>query len=601
MRFFRKLGLSAFALWLAFLTMFCPAFYSQNEVKASFTMTPYYMNDFTLNGVIVSAALAKEMIYTIFYQRGGSIISSGDYNGDYLLKFSLSNYTDSDTGLPYYQIYANILTVSAPWGIYDNYKNIAWYTFPGNRTCSYSSTYDSRKAKVEFVYNWSSYCSSNNSFSVNADTERLSDGTWVYTGSFGLTGSVYHDRDPEKTGDYSWSFNTSNVQNRTLSRAQLKKWAYEEDLITDEKQYCSYKISPSVLTDSDKQILQSYDSDIGSTIYNQVTALLSITNNSIYNLINGLNKIQKSITGTSAYSDSALAVLNKLMGASNASGEGYYKDDNGVIHSYGGGVTRGGGAGRDGGTETVGNHQVQRCYDVDTGTYQPTGDIKINNTTSKPYEFTIENIYYITENYYINNNYEIIEGFTPDEDKPPATGTDTDIPPIVNPGDDWPEDTPGWIEFLGNLISGLLQGLGDAIGGLGSAIGGIANALGNIISSLITALTDLFKTLFVPSSEFLSNSFTGIKDNFESKFPFLDQADEAENSIIGTIQDADSSAPSYDMELPEILGGGSVQVFDFSFYDQYRDLVNGGILFFAWSTFIMRLPRKLSKAIGGVN
>lgn len=257
----------------------------------------------------------------------------------------------------------------------------------------------------------------------------------------------------------------------------------------------------------------------------------------------------------------------------------------------GGGASRGGGAGRDvdengktkpvitdedtyGETDEkpVDKKYYRVCYDKDTSTWQPHGTIQIVNNTI------------------INNTYIVTDGT-----EEPATGSD------IPPSDDWPADTPSWIEFLGNLISGLLQGLGDAIGGLGSAIGGIANALGNVISSLIEALTDLFKSLFVPSGEFLQNSFTGIKDNFELKFPFLDQANEAENSIIGTIQGADSTAPTYEVTLPDVLGGGTVQMFDFSFFEQYRDLIHGGILFFAWATFIMRLPHKLSKAIGGLN
>lgn len=261
-------------------------------------------------------------------------------------------------------------------------------------------------------------------------------------------------------------------------------------------------------------------------------------------------------------------------------------------HEFGGGATRGGGAGRDvdenGKTkpvitdeDTFGDEDKEPdkkyyrvCYDKDTSTWQPHGTIQIVNNTI------------------INNTYIVTDGT-----EEPATGSD------VSPGDEWPEDTPGWIEFLGNLISGLLQGLGDAIGGLGSAIGGIASALGNLVSTLINALMDLIKMLFIPSDNFMSDKLTSMSDTVKTKIPVFNQIEEMEHSIVGMLNGVSAlnsegnGAPSYVMQLPEWLGSGEFELFDFQFFEQYRTLFHAIISFCAWSLYLMRVPDRLANAI----
>lgn len=261
-------------------------------------------------------------------------------------------------------------------------------------------------------------------------------------------------------------------------------------------------------------------------------------------------------------------------------------------HEFGGGATRGGGAGRDidenGKTkpvitdeDTFGDEDKEPdkkyyrvCYDKDTSTWQPHGTIQIVNNTI------------------INNTYIVTDGTVE-----PATGSD------IPPSDDWPEDTPGWIEFLGNLISGLLQGLGDAIGGLGSAIGGIASALGNLVSTLINALMDLIKMLFIPSDNFMSDKLTSMSDTVKTKIPVFNQIEEMEHSIVGMLNGVSAlnsegnGAPSYVMQLPEWLGSGEFELFDFQFFEQYRTLFHAIISFCAWSLYLMRVPDRLANAI----
>lgn len=574
MRFFRKLGLSAFALWLAFLVVLNPIIHAQLEIKAleidvanwpthhtgTCNVSNYFIDCDLLNSLpqqLLSTLTSKypnidKLPWVATISFSGSSLDGGRFDADISLVVSLKNEN--------FYIYFNPVSNTS-----DHLKG-RFYSLEGSFyqfSANYRYYQSGDKANTGLFYRIDKPSNSVTSFSIN-----------MY-GNY-ATGSKHYGNEGVSVL-YGTGFS-----------------------IIAQPEYCTYSVPRETIKQSDIVALQEYDKKNGTSLASKAEQLST----SVFDKYSAFTSIFVPLV-QELQKDSELSDLsNRLTG--NSSNSGWYKDDNGKLHSYGGGVSRGGGAGRDYTGGSSSEHVPKACFDSEQITFLPVGDVSVTPNFSNPSQSTTENIYYVTNEYYVTNNYEIIEKVE-SEDKPPATDTDTpgtgsDIPPIVNPGDDWPEDTPGWIEFLGNLISGLLQGLGDAIGGLGSAIGGIASALGDIISSLITALTDLFKTLFVPSSEFLSNSFTGIKDNFESKFPFLDQADEAENSIIGTIQGAaDDTAPSYELELPEILGGGSVQLFDFSFYDQYRDLVNGGILFFAWSTFIMHLPRKLSKAIGGVN
>lgn len=267
-----------------------------------------------------------------------------------------------------------------------------------------------------------------------------------------------------------------------------------------------------------------------------------------------------------------------------------------IGHEFGGGVTRGGGAGRDvdenGKTkpvitddDTYGSDDERPsdkkyyrvCYDKDTSSWQPHGTIQIVNNTI------------------INNTYIITDGT-----EEPAT--DTDIPPATGSDSDWPEDTPSWIEFLGNLIGGLLRGLGDAIGGLGDAIGGIANALGNIISSLIDALTGLIKMLFIPSDNFMSDKLTSMNETVNQKLPVVGQVGMITSSVVSMMTGSGSSptssgAPSYIMQLPSWLGSGEFELFDFQFFDQHRTLFHAIISFSAWSLYLLRVPYKISNAM----
>lgn len=570
MKFFRKLGLSAFAMFLALVTVLNPFVQSQITVKALTIDVANWPSHHTGTCNISNYFIDCDLLNSLPQQLLSTL--TNDYpNIDKLpwvatISFSGSS---SDGGIFYADIKLAVNLKSDNFNIY--FKPVS------DTSNSLKGTFNSLIGS--YYYFTAQY-------------------RYYQSGDKANTGLFYRINKPSMSYQ-SISINmygnsaTSSAHYGNEGVSALYGTGYS---IIAEPEYCTYSVPRESLKQSDIVALQDYDKKNGTSLASKAEQLST----SVFDKFSAFTALfvplVKELQSQSELND----IASRLTGST--SNNSWYKDDNGRIHSFGGGVSRGGGAGRDytgGGNDT---HTPTACFDQEQVTFLPVGDVVLTPNFTTPSQSTTENIYYVTNEYYITNNYEIIDKV----EKDPATdtdtpSTDTDIPPDVKPGDEWPADTPDWIEFLGNLISGLLSGLGDAIAGLGSAIGGIANALGNVISSLIEALTDLFKSLFVPSGEFLQNSFAGIKDNFESKFPFLDQADEAENSIIGTIQGADSSAPNYEMEIPDILGGGSVQVFDFSFYEQYRDLVNGGILFFAWSTFIMRLPHKLSKAIGGVN
>lgn len=572
MSFFRKCFLPLFAVWLAFIVVLNPYIQSQMVVKAltidvanwpshhtgTCNISNYFIDCDLLNSLPqqLLSTLTNDYpnidklpwVATISFS--GSSLDGGRFDADIKLAVNLKN--DN------FNIYFNPVS-DASNSLIGSFKSLvgSFYYF----TAQYRYYQSGDKANTGLFYRINKPSNSYTTISLN-----------MYGNS--ATSSAHYGNEGV-SALYGTGFS-----------------------IIAQPEYCTYSVPRESLKQSDIVALQDYDKKNGTSLASKAEQLST----SVFDKFSAFTALfvplVKELQSQSELND----IASRLTGST--SNNSWYKDDNGRIHSFGGGVSRGGGAGRDytgGGNDT---HTPTACFDQEQVTFLPVGDVAVTPNFTTPSQSTTENIYYVTNEYYITYNYEIIDKV----EKDPATdtdtpSTDTDIPPDVKPGDEWPADTPSWIEFLGNLISGLLQGLGDAIAGLGSAIGGIANALANLVSTLINALMDLIKMLFVPSDNFMSDKLTSMSDTVKTKLPVLSQVGEINNSVVGMLQgvstlDANGNgAPSYVMQLPSWLGSGEFELFDFRFYEQYRSTFHAIISFCAWSLYLMRVPHKLANAI----
>lgn len=131
------------------------------------------------------------------------------------------------------------------------------------------------------------------------------------------------------------------------------------------------------------------------------------------------------------------------------------------------------------------------------------------------------------------------------------------------------------INFLGDLVS-YINPFSD-------------NFLGK---RLIELFSDLFEKLFIPTS----NQFEVLKDKFYSKFGFISQIKELVNSLFAIPKTrAVSTPPKWEITYM----GTTVNIIDFTAFEQYRGVVHGIIIAVMYIPFLLRLYRRLPGIIGG--
>lgn len=262
-------------------------------------------------------------------------------------------------------------------------------------------------------------------------------------------------------------------------------------------------------------------------------------------------------------------------------------DSSALLREGGGGSSRGGGAGRysrahfpfdpdkvtDIDTKTddevkldVKNKYVRVCYDRVEKKWQPHGRISVVNNTI------------------INNTYITSDDKELDETGEETTPTDPEEPPIE---DNWPSDTPSWIKVLADILGGILKGIGEAIGGVAKLI--------------IDGISGLFHTLFVPSENFIGDNFTTLQNNFNEKMPVMKQISETSSSVQNSLfGNTSTEAPNITITLPKemMLGDITIDAFDFTFFNQYRDMIHSIIIFMMYTPFVLSLPKRIKDALG---
>lgn len=143
---------------------------------------------------------------------------------------------------------------------------------------------------------------------------------------------------------------------------------------------------------------------------------------------------------------------------------------------------------------------------------------------------------------------------------------------------------------------GIFQPLVDL---LNSIFAPITSLLNMFFGNFSTSLETLFKNLFVPSETYFNDKWNGFYSKFNQKFPFISDIKPLADSFIAMATNSNTSRPDFTVTLPEFAGGQTVQIVDLTWFDEYRSMIHAGILFFIYTTFILRLPRKTASAIGG--
>jgi hypothetical protein len=138
------------------------------------------------------------------------------------------------------------------------------------------------------------------------------------------------------------------------------------------------------------------------------------------------------------------------------------------------------------------------------------------------------------------------------------------------------------MDLFGNIV-GLVQALLDFLGGL--------------IDTMITAFTDLFITLFVPSEGFISITFGDLNTQFNAKFPAIEQARDIFDEFERTLEEP--------AEVPEFeIGGGMFGdepiTLSLGFLSPYLPLLHAIIIGFSYYKFIRKVIKRLPSLIGGV-
>jgi len=149
------------------------------------------------------------------------------------------------------------------------------------------------------------------------------------------------------------------------------------------------------------------------------------------------------------------------------------------------------------------------------------------------------------------------------------------------------------IEFLGNIISYLnpfsenfiLKNVIDFLGNLVSYVNPFSdNFLGKKIVELFS---DLLNTLFVPTQD----HFTELSNKFNQKFAFISQIEELVSDLFTVSSTASDSAPEWNITYE----GTTVNIIDFTAFEQYRGVVHGIIIAVMYIPFFLRLYRRLPR------
>lgn len=153
------------------------------------------------------------------------------------------------------------------------------------------------------------------------------------------------------------------------------------------------------------------------------------------------------------------------------------------------------------------------------------------------------------------------------------------------------EDTSdgGWLSKLTNWLKAPFQKLAQLLAK-------IFNFFVNFIQRILSGFFDFFVTVFVPDTDDII--FDDVKETLLNKFPFIDSFRQIQNDFVNAF-DNETGCPTFTITLPVFLGGSTVSLIDFRFYNQYRSWINGFIIASSYFLFIRKMYYKIPSMIRG--
>lgn len=130
-----------------------------------------------------------------------------------------------------------------------------------------------------------------------------------------------------------------------------------------------------------------------------------------------------------------------------------------------------------------------------------------------------------------------------------------------------------------------MEGLENAFKGIGDGL----NALGNF-------LLDGIKGLFIPSEDYMANKTTSLTNTMNEKFPIVDQIKQIIDQLLNPVQNRSNSPNTFTISA---YGVENMEIIDFTFFDEHKELIHNIILGVAWALYVFRLYKRLPSIIGG--
>ena len=123
------------------------------------------------------------------------------------------------------------------------------------------------------------------------------------------------------------------------------------------------------------------------------------------------------------------------------------------------------------------------------------------------------------------------------------------------------------------------------------------NALNNILDSILNVgewLKEFFLSFFTPNFDLIQQKLMDLQEKFNKKIPIFAQLKNFFNLLF--FPDV-SSPPDIRINIPEMYGGGSYSVINFSYFSEYRSLILNITRLLIWFPFLKRLFSKLPNYI----
>lgn len=138
----------------------------------------------------------------------------------------------------------------------------------------------------------------------------------------------------------------------------------------------------------------------------------------------------------------------------------------------------------------------------------------------------------------------------------------------------------------------------------------------DFIENSLERVTNLLASFIIPSEGFIESEVDRVKSNIEAKIPIVGQVMAITNEIRTVLESAsgnqtqsfafddiydgvtpinatnDASRPDFSFTLPDMYGGGTYQLIDLSFFDEYRNYIHGITGAIAVFFIVRRIVRK---------